>query len=162
DHLLQVDQAPHRNRSENLPDGSVAPPFRTDRLARIEGDHPLLDPGGHLRLHRLRYAEDPMTRSLAGERIGVLGLARSGLAAARLALARGAQVYASDAGQDEAVEHAAAEIRALGGDAETGGHDLSKLVRCTRIVVSPGIPPDAAILRESRLQQHTIVPELEF
>lgn len=103
-----------------------------------------------------------MTRSLAGERIGVLGLARSGLAAARLALARGAQVYASDAGQDEAVEHAAAEIRALGGDAETGGHDLSKLVRCTRIVVSPGIPPDAAILRESRLQQHTIVPELEF
>ena len=38
-----------------------------------------------------------MSRSLAGERIGVLGLARSGLAAARLALARGASVYASDA-----------------------------------------------------------------
>ena len=39
-----------------------------------------------------------MTRSLTGERIGVLGLARSGRAAARLALARGAYVYASDGG----------------------------------------------------------------
>lgn len=103
-----------------------------------------------------------MTRSLAGNRIGVLGLARSGLAAARLALARGADVYASDAGSGQEIDEAVAQIGALGGDAEGGGHDLAKLSRCDRIVVSPGIPPDAAIFTEPVLQGRSFVPELEF
>ena len=88
-----------------------------------------------------------MPRSLAGETIGILGLARSGLAAARLALGRGAKVYASDAGASEAVQEAAEQVRALGGDAEAGGHDLGKLAACDRIVLSPGIPPTAKVLK---------------
>ena len=44
--LLQVDQAAHRHRPADLPDGAAAPPLRADRLAREQGDHPLLDPGG--------------------------------------------------------------------------------------------------------------------
>lgn len=103
-----------------------------------------------------------MARSLAGERIGVLGLARSGLAAARLALARGADVYASDAGDSLAARTAADQVRALGGDAETGGHDIEKLRGCDRIVLSPGIPPTAGILREPALGDVPIEPELEF
>lgn len=99
-----------------------------------------------------------MSRRLDGERIGVLGLARSGAAAARLALARGATVYASDAGQSDAAE----SLRALGADVETGGHDVEKLAACARIVLSPGIPPSAAILREPALAAVPIVPELEF
>lgn len=103
-----------------------------------------------------------MAKSLAGERIGVLGLARSGLAAARLALARGADVYASDAGDSLASRTAADQVRALGGDAETGGHDIEKLRGCDRIILSPGIPPTAAILREPSLRDVPIEPELEF
>ena len=99
-----------------------------------------------------------MTRSLAGRRIGVLGLARSGLAAARLALARGAEVYASDAGSGPEIDEAVDQIRALGGHAEGGGHDLEKLARCDRIVVSPGIPPDAGIFAEASLQGSSFVP----
>ena len=103
-----------------------------------------------------------MSRSLSGETIGVLGLARSGLAAARLALGRGARVYASDAGSGPAALKAAEEVRALGGDAETGGHDVAKLAACTRIVLSPGIPPTAKILRDPAIAHVPVVPEIEL
>jgi UDP-N-acetylmuramoylalanine--D-glutamate ligase len=103
-----------------------------------------------------------MTAPLAGQTIGVLGLARSGVAAARLALARGAHVYASDFGASDAAREAAERVRALGGDAETGGHDVRKLAACDRIVLSPGIPPTAAVLRDPALADAEIVPEIEF
>lgn len=103
-----------------------------------------------------------MTVSLAGETIGVLGLARSGLAAARLALGRGAKVYASDAGTSDAAREAAEQVRALGGDAETGGHDLGKLAACDRIVLSPGIPPTARVLKEEAIRGVPVIPEIEF
>lgn len=103
-----------------------------------------------------------MPRSLAGETIGVLGLARSGLAAARLARARGATVYASDAGTSESAQAAAETIRSMGGDAEVGGHDLGKLAACSRIVLSPGIPPTAKVLKEEAIRGVPVVPEIEF
>jgi UDP-N-acetylmuramoylalanine--D-glutamate ligase len=103
-----------------------------------------------------------MPRSLAGETVGVLGLARSGLAAARLARSRGAAVYASDAGDSEAARQAAEQVRGMGGDAETGGHDLGKLAACGRIVLSPGIPPTAKVLREEAIRGVPVIPEIEF
>jgi UDP-N-acetylmuramoylalanine--D-glutamate ligase len=103
-----------------------------------------------------------MALSLAGETIGILGLARSGLAAARLALARGAAVYASDRGDGPAQRDAADEIRRLGGEAETGGHDLARLARCTRIVLSPGIPPSAPVLRDPAIASVPVIPEIEL
>ena len=103
-----------------------------------------------------------MSVSLAGQTIGVLGLARSGMAAARLALARGAAVYASDAGASDAVREAAEALRGMGADADVGGHDLAKLAACSRIVLSPGIPPTAAVLREEAIRGVPVVPEIEF
>jgi UDP-N-acetylmuramoylalanine--D-glutamate ligase len=94
--------------------------------------------------------------------VGVLGLARSGRAAARLALASGSAVYASDAGDSEALREAASEIHRLGGEAETGGHSVSRLAECDLLVVSPGIPPDAPILRDPRLAHVPWTSELEF
>ena len=98
----------------------------------------------------------------AARRIGVLGLARSGLAAARLALAAGREVYASDAGDSPALRAAADEVRALGGDAEAGAHSVDKLAACELLVLSPGIPPTAAVLREERLAAVPRVSELEY
>jgi UDP-N-acetylmuramoylalanine--D-glutamate ligase len=100
--------------------------------------------------------------SLRGQRIGVLGLARSGLAAARLALARGAAVYASDMADTPAARDAARTIRDLGGDAEAGQHDVSKLARCDRIVLSPGIPPGARVLRDPAIAGVPVVPEVDL
>jgi UDP-N-acetylmuramoylalanine--D-glutamate ligase len=103
-----------------------------------------------------------MNPSLVGERIAILGLARSGTAAARLALAHGASVYVSDAGDTPALRAAAEEIRELGGDAEVGRHDLAKLAAADRILLSPGIPPTAAVLRAPELKGRRIVTEMEF
>jgi UDP-N-acetylmuramoylalanine--D-glutamate ligase len=94
--------------------------------------------------------------------VGVLGLARSGQAAARLALATGRAVFASDRGDDEATRAAAEEIRRLGGSAETGGHTIERLAECDLLVVSPGIPPDAPVLRDDRLAHVPWTSELEF
>lgn len=99
---------------------------------------------------------------LAGQTIGVLGLARSGVAAARLALARGARVYASDRGDTPALREAAAAVRALGGEAETGGHDAAKLAACDRIVLSPGIPRTVPILRDPAVAKVPVEAEVEL
>lgn len=103
-----------------------------------------------------------MSRIEPGERIGVLGLARSGVAAARLALSRGALVYASDFADNAATREAAERVRSAGGDAEVGKHDLSKLASCSRIVLSPGIPRSARVLRAPEIANVPIIPELEF
>jgi UDP-N-acetylmuramoylalanine--D-glutamate ligase len=98
----------------------------------------------------------------APARVGVIGLARSGKAAAKLALASGSAVFASDAGKNEALREAASEIRRLGGEAEIGGHTVERLAACDTIVVSPGVPPDAEILSDPRLAEAHWTSELEF
>lgn len=96
------------------------------------------------------------------EKIGVLGLARSGRAAAELALQLGAEVFASDAGDSESLREAAEAIRRAGGDAEVGGHTVGKLAACRLLVISPGISPDAPVLQEPALLKKRRVSELEF
>ncbi len=95
-------------------------------------------------------------------RIGVLGLARSGRGAAALALAAGAEVYASDAGDTPDLRESAAVVRELGGAVEVGGHTAEELARCDLLVVSPGIPPTAAILADPAVRGVPCVSELEF
>jgi UDP-N-acetylmuramoylalanine--D-glutamate ligase len=95
-------------------------------------------------------------------RVGVLGLARSGRAVARLALERGHDVFASDGGSDAGVLAAAREIEGLGGRAETGGHSATELGACDVIVLSPGIPPTAGILRDAAVARVPRISELEF
>jgi UDP-N-acetylmuramoylalanine--D-glutamate ligase len=94
--------------------------------------------------------------------VGILGLARSGQAAARLALARGSAVFASDAGDSDEVRAAAQSIRGAGGEAETGGHSVDRLAACDLLVVSPGIPPGASVLSDHRVRRVPWISELEF
>ena len=101
--------------------------------------------------------DDALTR---GE-IAVIGLGRSGLAAARLLAREGARVYASDAGASEAVHAAAAALRAEGLSADSGTHDLARIRAASLAVVSPGVPPDAAPLAAAREANVPIVGEVE-
>lgn len=94
--------------------------------------------------------------------IGILGLARSGRAAARLALARGERVFVSEAGGTEALREVASEIRSLGGEVELGGHTAERLAACDLLVVSPGVPPDAPILRDPRVAAVPRISEIEL
>jgi UDP-N-acetylmuramoylalanine--D-glutamate ligase len=95
-------------------------------------------------------------------RVGVLGLARSGRAAARLALRRGQSVFASDAGDSPELRAAAREIHALGGEVEVGAHSPERLGECDVLVVSPGIPPDAPVFAHPAVSAVPRISELEF
>lgn len=99
---------------------------------------------------------------LKGETVAIIGMAQSGTAAARLARAHGAAVYASDVRADAGVESGAAEVRALGGDAELGGHDVARIAQADLVVVSPGIAPDAPVLIELGKRGVEWISELEF
>jgi UDP-N-acetylmuramoylalanine--D-glutamate ligase len=75
---------------------------------------------------------------LAGKKVLVVGLGRSGLAAARLCHARGARVTVTDARPAEAL----GELELPAGVArELGRHDLASFTGAELIVLSPGVPP---------------------
>lgn len=97
-----------------------------------------------------------------GGEIAVIGLGRSGRAAAVLLAQRGAQVYASDGNDGRETRAAAETLRAAGVAAETGGHDLARIARAAMVVVSPGVPPGAAPLAAARAAGVPIVSEVEI
>ncbi|MEQ1693366.1 MAG: Mur ligase family protein, partial [Gemmatimonas sp.] len=104
-----------------------------------------------------------VARRLAERRgeFAVVGLARSGSAAARLLRAAGLSVYASDASTSAAVQDAAAQLEREGAAVQVGTHDLARLARASVVIVSPGIPPDAPPLVAARAAGVPIVSEVE-
>ena len=86
-----------------------------------------------------------VARRLAERRgeFAVIGLARSGIAAARLLRAAGCSVYASDASRAESVRGAAALLEREGVSVDVGVHNVQRIAHCSVLVVSPGIPPTA-------------------
>ena len=95
--------------------------------------------------------------------VAVVGLGKSGVAAARLLAREGVRVYASD-GSDHPYAGAAAEaLRGLAGvEVDLGRHDLAKIRAAAGVVVSPGVPPDAAPLAAAREAGVEIVSELDL
>ncbi len=85
-----------------------------------------------------------------GREVAVVGLGKSGVAATRLLLDRGARVYASDVGRSDALEVEARALRAVGADVEVGRHDLNRIALAAAVVISPGVPPDAPPLVAAR------------
>jgi UDP-N-acetylmuramoylalanine--D-glutamate ligase len=99
---------------------------------------------------------------LRGKKVLVVGLGKSGLAAALFLRRRGAQVTVSDMRSAEAL---AKDIPALldeGINVETGGHGLLTFRRQDIIVVSPGVPLDTPELAQVRSFGLPIIGELEL
>lgn len=92
----------------------------------------------------------------------VVGLGRSGVAAARLLRAMGLAVYASDGGDTVALRDAAEQLARAGADVAVGTHDLARLARAAAVVVSPGIPPAAPPLVAARRARVPVVSEVEL
>ena len=99
---------------------------------------------------------------LSGAKVAIIGLGASGQAAARLALTKGGDVYVSDLRADAQAAAGGTELRSLGADVEWGGHDVERLARADLVVVSPGIPPHAPVLRELRARGVRWVSEPEL
>jgi UDP-N-acetylmuramoylalanine--D-glutamate ligase len=92
----------------------------------------------------------------------VVGLGRSGVAAARLLRAMGLPVYASDGGDTPALRDAAEGAARAGADVAVGGHDLARIARAAVVVASPGIPPAAPPLAAAHGARVPVVSEVEL
>ncbi|HEX2722564.1 MAG TPA: UDP-N-acetylmuramoyl-L-alanine--D-glutamate ligase [Gemmatimonadaceae bacterium] len=93
--------------------------------------------------------------------VAVLGLGRSGTAAAKLLLADGKPVYVSDAGSALVLQDSARLLRDLGASVDVGAHDLDRIRRAAYVVVSPGISPDASPIAAAREAGTPLVSEIE-
>lgn len=109
---------------------------------------------------RTPHAHDPM--KLWGKRVLVIGLARSGVAAAELLLSRGARVTVADKRSAEALGESLHRLQHAGARAVLGEHAESLLLEQELIVVSPGVPRDLPALQAARQAGVEIIGELEL
>lgn len=100
--------------------------------------------------------------SLRGRHVVVVGLARSGVAAARLLLRAGARVTAADAKRLDGLGADARALGAAGARIVAGGIPASTFDEAELVVVSPGVPFDAPDLRPARAAGVPIIGELEL
>jgi UDP-N-acetylmuramoylalanine--D-glutamate ligase len=77
----------------------------------------------------------------------VLGLGRSGIAAARLLADRGAHVIAVDNANNDFLQAGAEMLRGQGVEVRLGVTSLDHVV-AEMVVLSPGFPPENSLLRE--------------
>jgi UDP-N-acetylmuramoylalanine--D-glutamate ligase len=95
--------------------------------------------------------------------VAIIGLGKSGVAAARLLAREGVRVYASDASNHPYAGAAADALKSIPQvDVEIGRHDLNKIRQAAGVVVSPGVPPDAPVLTAARHAGVEIVSELDL
>ncbi len=103
---------------------------------------------------------------LAGRKITVVGLARSGLAAARLCLREGAQVTVTDrrteAELEAALGEALAPLRQASLRLALGGHDAADFEGADLVVVSPGVPASLPELEAARRRGVPVWAEVEL
>jgi UDP-N-acetylmuramoylalanine--D-glutamate ligase len=97
---------------------------------------------------------------IRGRRVGIVGMARSGMAVARLVLERQGIPFVSDSAAADKVSSQCAELNSLGIPFETGGH-TDKLLASDYLVVSPGVALKVEILARAREKGLPIFSELE-
>lgn len=93
--------------------------------------------------------------------IGIIGMGRSGLAAASLAAANGGLPFVSDAAAADKLTKVSAQLKQEGIPFETGGH-TDRLLQSDYIIVSPGVPPTLDILSRAESKGIPVFSEIEF
>jgi len=99
---------------------------------------------------------------LKGKKVLVVGLGRSGLAAAIFLRRQGAHVTVSDIRSAEALAKDIPALLDQGINVEAGGHGLLTFRRQDLIVVSPGVPLNTPELVQARNLGRPIIGELEL
>ena len=90
----------------------------------------------------------------------VVGLARSGIAAALALRARGAEVLACDAGP--VADDVRARLEAAGAAVHAPSEGVALLAPASTVVKSPGVPQDAPVIASARRLGARVVGELEI
>src|ERR1051325_7984034 len=98
---------------------------------------------------------------MKGQKVLVLGLGRSGLAATRLLRSKGAEVLVHDSADSPRLRERAEQARVLGAQVELGD-SFKPRSAFTFCVISPGIDPRAAIATEAVKRRIPIISEVEL
>ena len=98
-----------------------------------------------------------------GCRVAVIGLGRSGFAAAKLLCERGARVRVTDARETDTLCRAREALYELGAEAvELGGHTPQMLNQVDCLVASPGVPESTEPMRWAVQHHLPILSEIEL
>jgi UDP-N-acetylmuramoylalanine--D-glutamate ligase len=97
--------------------------------------------------------------SVSGQRVLVVGAARSGVAAAELLVKRGASVTLTDVKPSIAETE---QLMGLGVQLELGGHNPATFERADVIVMSPGVPLEQLEIAAAEKRGVPVIGELEL
>jgi len=100
--------------------------------------------------------------NLKNRKVLVVGLAKTGLAAARFLKKQGAQVTAADLLTQDQLGPCAEQAQVMGVSLELGPHKTEIFSRCDLIVLSPGVPHTIGPLLAARKAGIPVIGELEL
>src|SRR5579864_3929236 len=100
--------------------------------------------------------------NLNNQRVLVVGLGKSGVASALFLKERGARVTVSDTKSQDELRGEIPKLLDAGVTVETGGHGERTFRGQDLIVVSPGVPVDAAPLVQARAAGEPVIGEIEL
>ncbi len=101
--------------------------------------------------------------SIRGKKVLVLGLSKSGIAAAKFAKKHGAIVYLSEGKYvDEENMYKVSDLKSLGINVEFGSHSDEFVDNAELVVSSPGIPPHSEIIKRIVAKNIPVISELEL
>ncbi len=99
---------------------------------------------------------------LKNKRIVVVGLGRSGVAAARFLVNQGARVTVTDRAPADTLKASAAALAGLDVQLKLGGHDTSDFETADLVVLSPGVPHTLPMLEPAWAKGTPVIGEMEL
>jgi len=96
------------------------------------------------------------------KKVTVVGLAKSGIAAAKLLKRLGAEVRVTEIDDNPEIRDRMSELEPLDIPIEIGGHDIKALKYQDLIVSSPGVPWESLPLKYANQRQISVIGELEL
>ena len=99
---------------------------------------------------------------IKGKRVLVVGLGKSGVAAALFLAGKGARVTASDAKSEDQLREDISVLLDRGITVEAGGHGERTFRQQDLIVVSPGVPSNVPMLQQARGMGIPVIGEIEL
>jgi len=99
---------------------------------------------------------------LTGRRVLVVGLGRSGVAAARLLQAQGAHVTVTDQKSQDELKEQVAALSGLPIRFQLGRHETSSLLSVDLVVISPGVPIHQPLIQATEARGIPVIGEIEL
>ena len=103
-----------------------------------------------------------MRVSLKNKKIAVIGLGRSGFAAAKFLNGEKARVCVTEGSEKKEALENASYLRTLGIEVETGAHTEAFLAGSDLVVTSPGVPKQSLPLRWAKEKNIPVISEVEL